>query len=104
MILLLLGLKKMSDWWVSRKAKPNGVGPVCKFCDRLIDSHPGDHALDCPAVDGIGQIKEWPWNCPRCGSPSTASMVNHICNQCWDYYVFCPDCSEDIYGDEDITL
>lgn len=33
--------------WVNTEAAPNGIGPVCKYCDRLIDSHPTDHALSC---------------------------------------------------------
>lgn len=34
--------------WVDQNAAPNGIGPVCVSCHLLIDSHPQDHAQDCP--------------------------------------------------------
>jgi hypothetical protein len=39
--------------WVDHDATPNGIGPVCKFCHRLIDWHPVDHALDCSGFGGF---------------------------------------------------
>lgn len=36
------------DWWVNHDAEPNGIGPVCLFCDRLVDWAPRDHTMDCP--------------------------------------------------------
>lgn len=35
--------------WVDQTAEPNGIGPVCRFCHLLIDSHPDDHEPDCQA-------------------------------------------------------
>lgn len=36
------------DWWVDHEASPNGIGPVCLFCSRLIDWGPRDHGRACP--------------------------------------------------------
>lgn len=33
--------------WIDKNAQPNGIGPVCKYCHKLIDWDPFDHALDC---------------------------------------------------------
>lgn len=38
----------MNEDWINTEKPGNGIGPVCKYCDRLIDWHPGDHAEDCP--------------------------------------------------------
>lgn len=36
------------DWWIDHEAPPNGIGPVCNYCDRLVDWPPRDHAMACP--------------------------------------------------------
>jgi len=38
------------NWWVNQEAEPNGIGPVCLFCDRLIDLGPRDHGPFCPVL------------------------------------------------------
>lgn len=35
-------------WWINEDAPPNGIGPVCLYCDRLIDWGPTDHGKACP--------------------------------------------------------
>lgn len=42
-----LQVVKGKDWWVDEKARPNGIGPVCFFCGRLIDWAPRDHKEKC---------------------------------------------------------
>lgn len=37
-----------SEDWINPDADPNGIGPVCRHCDLLIDWHPIDHAPGCP--------------------------------------------------------
>lgn len=46
--------------WVDESAESNGIGPVCKYCNRLIDAHPNDHAVGCIAK--IGEDIERPFN------------------------------------------
>lgn len=44
--------------WVDQNAAPNGIGPICKYCHRLIDWSPTDHAIDCSRFgnnNGLGQ-------------------------------------------------
>lgn len=36
------------DWWIDESAPPNGIGPVCLFCEKLIDWGPTDHTIPCP--------------------------------------------------------
>lgn len=47
--------------WEDVTAPPNGIGPVCKYCVRLIDGM-WDHSAACPAfvakTDPTGQD---PW-------------------------------------------
>lgn len=43
------------DWWINHEAPPNGIGPVCLFCDRLIDWPPTDHTLACPVRRYLGR-------------------------------------------------
>lgn len=42
-----LKVVKGDDWWVDHEAEPNGIGPVCLFCNRLIDWGPRDHEPAC---------------------------------------------------------
>lgn len=43
-----LKVVKGKDWWINENSPPNGIGPVCLFCDLLIDWGPTDHAPKCP--------------------------------------------------------
>lgn len=43
-----LQIVKGDNWWVDENAKPNGIGPICFFCGRLIDWPPTDHSEVCP--------------------------------------------------------
>jgi hypothetical protein len=47
-----VGTYYVEDDWIDYDATPNGIGHICKFCKRLIDWHPVDHALDC---SGFGE-------------------------------------------------
>ncbi len=38
--------------WLDKTADANGIGPVCKHCHRLIDTHPEDHSWFCPVTVG----------------------------------------------------
>lgn len=40
--------------------------------------------------------------CRQCGKPSLAAMVEHICEDCADVYVFCPQCAEGVRTPEEI--
>lgn len=55
-----------SDWWINHRAKPNGIGPVCIVCDRLIDWAARDHAVDCTVREyyALEYVEGWgedPW-------------------------------------------
>lgn len=41
-------VKGNDDWWIDLEAEPNGIGPICLFCSKLIDWGPRDHTLACP--------------------------------------------------------
>lgn len=43
----LFGIPFTEPLYADQNAAPNGIGPVCKDCHRLIDWHPVDHALGC---------------------------------------------------------
>jgi hypothetical protein len=43
-----LKVVKGKDWWVDEDSIPNGIGPICFFCGRLIDLDPNDHHENCP--------------------------------------------------------
>lgn len=43
-----LRLVKGENWWVNEERPPNGIGPVCLYCDNLIDWGPRDHSIPCP--------------------------------------------------------
>lgn len=47
------------NWWVDESRK-NGVGPVCFFCNRLIDWEPTDHDKKCPVRDYVDMDQEPP--------------------------------------------
>src|SRR5687768_9209662 len=49
---------KGDDWWINHDASPNGIGPVCLFCDRLIDWGPADHLIRCPVRRYLGTMYE----------------------------------------------
>lgn len=49
-----LRVVKGEDWWVNENAAPNGIGPVCAFCDNLIDWGPTDHGRKCPVRKFLG--------------------------------------------------
>lgn len=40
--------KGNDDWWIDQEAETNGIGPVCLFCNKLIDWAPRDHTPICP--------------------------------------------------------
>lgn len=53
-----LKVVKGDNWWINENAPPNGIGPVCLFCDKLIDWAPTDHGDDCPVRKFLGFIQE----------------------------------------------
>lgn len=48
-----LKVVKGDDWWVDENAEPNGIGPICYFCKKLIDWGPTDHGKKCPVRNHI---------------------------------------------------
>ena len=42
------GQRQKADW-IDETVEGNGIGPVCRHCERLIDRHPLDHAPGCVA-------------------------------------------------------
>lgn len=42
------------DWWIDQTAPPNGIGPMCLYCNRLIDWAPVDHGKGCPVPKFLG--------------------------------------------------
>jgi len=57
-----LRVVKGDDWWVDEEAKPNGIGPVCLFCKKLIDWAPRDHAIACPVRTYLTQEEPSEWD------------------------------------------
>jgi hypothetical protein len=55
-----LQVVKGSDWWIDEEAEPNGIGPICIFCKKLIDWAPRDHAEACPVRTYINEDEEPP--------------------------------------------
>lgn len=49
---------KGDDWWIDEEAEPNGIGPVCIFCKRLIDWALRDHAEACPVRTYLASEEE----------------------------------------------
>lgn len=49
-----LRTQRGDEWWIDTEAAPNGIGPVCLYCGRLIDSHYTDHTVECPVRRYIG--------------------------------------------------
>lgn len=55
---------KGEDWWINEDASPNGIGPVCLYCDKLIDWGPADHTIECPVRKFLGfeyEERKWPF-------------------------------------------
>lgn len=56
-----LRVVKGSDrWWIDEEAFPNGIGPICLFCKRLIDWAETDHSEACPVRNHINMNEEEP--------------------------------------------
>lgn len=51
-------VKGEDDWWINHEAEPNGIGPVCLFCDKLIDWAPRDHTRRCPVRNYLDHADE----------------------------------------------
>ena len=49
-----LRVTKGDDWWIDHDADPNGIGPVCLYCNRLVDWAPRDHTVACPVRRYLG--------------------------------------------------
>lgn len=48
----------MTRWeWEDETAPKNGIGPVCKYCNRLIDGM-WDHSATCPAFVAKTELTE----------------------------------------------
>lgn len=50
-----LRVVKGDDWWIDEEAEPNGIGPVCLFCKKLIDWAPRDHSQTCPVTRHLSE-------------------------------------------------
>lgn len=80
------------DWWIDRKKPGNGIGPVCKVCDNLIDWAPSDHEPYCTVPGYFGITREprkpiVPWDdddfaCIRCGCQENVNIDTEVCYCC----------------------
>lgn len=50
-------MKGAEDWWVNH-GESSADGPVCLFCDKIIDWAPGDHEVACPVRRFFGFEEE----------------------------------------------